>query len=591
MFRLLQQEKQPYLQKAYLAGITLKQFKKFCETNAAKNLSQEVYEVLLEEDERPKLDFYLQSNHDFDALNQAIIAKGNKNDVVALFITHESNGSTTLNCSRTRQYAETLFSSDAYFIPVIKRFELPWDLLRCLIKKGNDHLLLWYFGEGLHHLNEYEEGVFFYTEGNDQAKKYYVTHSSSLYETARLYAFRTQDMDTCLGIIDGYGPFSESECIAIFNRHQEKLVNALVEKLNHCKNQAGRVYKKNLPPECEVMLVQSDYAQAILAYLSGRKLCDQAEEALMITKKAPYIRQYLNEGRLGKEGLCSMAAELVLKLQKEEISLFYQKFGWPYTKEKKIIESCDHNDIKDYVAEHPLHPMNAAALLTSNSAENAIFYIDRYYSSLPKIAIVALMKRGKPKVQHYYVQLAIKNKQLLPKEAEKYFMANGNQDDILQYIQTCVTQCLWASSVVELLNRKNSELTDAYFAKFGFADCDLTLFAQEGKFQALQTFFDAGYKLPPDGEIALIQRAEKNTKEGTLLTYYFFCFDLSPQGEIELLKTKHVEDHVSLYLRKFDLYEKSETFMITEKQMSRIKLYTEYHPLCAEACNLYAAIY
>ena len=477
--------------------------------------------------------------------------------------------------------------ADTYFVPFVKKNDLPFNVFKKLICENREDLVLAYFRETCFplHLSDYQSLLLF-TSPMEQAKDFYLQHCSDLDVTARIYAYKYKDDALCLTIADNYYPVNDDEWEAIFKRINHSILVRLIEKMNAFKKSDGSVVRKDLNNLYEVLLMESGLIPAIRLYLPQRKLCDKAETALVKTMNRELIMLYLKEGAIANTGLCATAEELLFAMEgMEDIKSFYEdKFGLSYTKEKSLIESGDETKITAYTAKFQLFNLNAARLMKSKSVNAALAYCQAY--ELPEIAQTVLMKEGHETVRRFYIDNLLKEGKRLCPAAEKYFIKNGTNEQITAYAIDGKAR-LCPEAAVFLLNRKDEALTQAYDDKKGLQDMDLALFAATGKKSALCLFF-VKHDLPENGEKALIKRNDPD-----LLIAYFERYDLHLEAEKDFIQSDLAKTYEALlfYVDKYDLFEANEVILLRLGDRRLTDTYLAKHSPCVEAERILVANY
>ena len=477
--------------------------------------------------------------------------------------------------------------ADTYFVPFVKKNDLPFNVFKKLICENREDLVLAYFRETCFplHLSDYQSLLLF-TSPMEQAKDFYLQHCSDLDVTARIYAYKYKDDALCLTIADNYYPVNDDEWEAIFKRINHSILVRLIEKMNAFKKSDGSVIRKDLNNLCEVLLMESGLIPAIRLYLPQRKLCDKAETALVKTMNRELIMLYLKEGAIANTGLCATAEELLFAMEgMADIKSFYEdKFGLSYTKEKSLIESGDETKITAYTAKFQLFNLNAARLMKSKSVNAALAYCQAY--ELPEIAQTVLMKEGHETVRRFYIDNLLKEGKRLCPAAEKYFIKNGTNEQITAYAIDGKAH-LCPEAAVFLLNRKDETLTQAYDDKKGLRDMDLALFAATGKKSALCLFF-VKHDLPENGEKALIKRNDPD-----LLIAYFERYDLHLEAEKDFIQSDLAKTYEALlfYVDKYDLFEANEVILFRLGDRRLTDTYVAKHSPCVKAERILVANY
>lgn len=477
--------------------------------------------------------------------------------------------------------------ADTYFVPFVKKNDLPFNVFKKLICENREDLVLAYFRETCFplHLSDYQSLLLF-TSPMEQAKDFYLQHCSDLDVTARIYAYKYKDDALCLTIADNYYPVNDDEWEAIFKRINHSILVRLIEKMNAFKKSDGSVVRKDLNNLYEVLLMESGLIPAIRLYLPQRKLCDKAETALVKTMNRELIMLYLKEGAIANTGLCATAEELLFAMEgMADIKSFYEdKFGLSYTKEKSLIESGDETKITAYTAKFQLFNLNAARLMKSKSVNAALAYCQAY--ELPEIAQTVLMKEGHETVRRFYIDNLLKEGKRLCPAAEKYFIKNGTNEQITAYAIDGKAH-LCPEAAVFLLNRKDETLTQAYDDKKGLRDMDLALFAATGKKSALCLFF-VKHDLPENGEKALIKRNDPD-----LLIAYFERYDLHLEAEKDFIQSDLAKTYEALlfYVDKYDLFEANEVILFRLGDRRLTDTYVAKHSPCVKAERILVANY
>ena len=477
--------------------------------------------------------------------------------------------------------------ADTYFVPFVKKNDLPFNVFKKLICENREDLVLAYFRETCFplHLSDYQSLLLF-TSPMEQAKDFYLQHCSDLDVTARIYAYKYKDDALCLTIADNYYPVNDDEWEAIFKRINHSILVRLIEKMNAFKKSDGSVVRKDLNNLYEVLLMESGLIPAIRLYLPQRKLCDKAETALVKTMNRELIMLYLKEGAIANTGLCATAEELLFAMEgMADIKSFYEdKFGLSYTKEKSLIESGDETKITAYTAKFQLFNLNAARLMKSKSVNAALAYCQAY--ELPEIAQTVLMKEGHETVRRFYIDNLLKEGKRLCPAAEKYFIKNGTNEQITAYAIDGKAR-LCPEAAVFLLNRKDETLTQAYDDKKGLRDMDLALFAATGKKSALCLFF-VKHDLPENGEKALIKRNDPD-----LLIAYFERYDLHLEAEKDFIQSDLAKTYEALlfYVDKYDLFEANEVILLRLGDRRLTDTYVAKHSPCVKAERILVANY
>lgn len=477
--------------------------------------------------------------------------------------------------------------ADTYFVPFVKKNDLPFNVFKKLICENREDLVLAYFRETCFplHLSDYQSLLLF-TSPMEQAKDFYLQHCSDLDVTARIYAYKYKDDALCLTIADNYYPVNDDEWEAIFKRINHSILVRLIEKMNAFKKSDGSVVRKDLNNLYEVLLMESGLIPAIRLYLPQRKLCDKAETALVKTMNRELIMLYLKEGAIANTGLCATAEELLFAMEgMADIKSFYEdKFGLSYTKEKSLIESGDETKITAYTAKFQLFNLNAARLMKSKSVNAALAYCQAY--ELPEIAQTVLMKEGHETVRRFYIDNLLKEGKELCPAAEKYFIKNGTNEQITAYAIDGKAH-LCPEAAVFLLNRKDETLTQAYDDKKGLRDMDLALFAATGKKSALCLFF-VKHDLPENGEKALIKRNDPD-----LLIAYFERYDLHLEAEKDFIQSDLAKTYEALlfYVDKYDLFEANEVILFRLGDRRLTDTYVAKHSPCVKAERILVANY
>ena len=477
--------------------------------------------------------------------------------------------------------------ADTYFVPFVKKNDLPFNVFKKLICENREDLVLAYFRETCFplHLSDYQSLLLF-TSPMEQAKDFYLQHCSDLDVTARIYAYKHKDDALCLKIADSYYPVNDDEWKAVFKRINHSILVRLIEKMNAFKKSDGSVIRKDLNNLCEVLLMESGLIPAIRLYLPQRKLCDKAETALVKTMNRELIMLYLKEGAIANTGLCATAEELLFAMEgMADIKSFYEdKFGLSYTRQKSLIESGDEIKIMAYTAKFRLSNLNAARLMKSKSVNAALAYCQAY--ELPEIAQTVLMKEGHETVRRFYIDNLLKEGKELCPAAEKYFIKNGANEQITAYAIDGKAH-LCPEAAVFLLNRKDEALTQAYDDKKGLQDKDLALFAATGKKSALCLFF-VKHDLPENGEKALIKRNDPD-----LLIAYFERYDLHLEAEKDFIQSDLAKTYEALlfYVDKYDLFEANEVILLRLGDRRLTDTYVAKHSPCVKAERILVANY
>lgn len=564
--------------KALLNSLSDKQFKKLYDNYSGRFdfLSKDVLAELLLPANEQKFQVLARECFEISAFCNAIIEKGNKEQILAL-----------LSC-KAHIYGDILIEqADTYFVPFVKKKGLPHCVFMKLMRENREDLVLTYFKETCFslHLSDYES-LWLFTSPMEQAKDFYLQHCSDLDVTARIYAYKHKDDALCLKIADSYYPVNDDEWKAVFKRINHSILVRLIEKMNAFKKSDGSIVRKDLNNLCEVLLMESGLIPAIRLYLPQRELCDKAETALVKTMNRELIMLYLKEGAIANTGLCATAEELLFAMEgMADIKSFYEdKFGLSYTKEKSLIESGDEIKIMAYTAKFRLFNLNAARLMKSKSVNAALAYCQAY--ELPEIAQTVLMKEGHETVRRFYIDnLLKKGKELCP-AAEKYFIKNGTNEQITAYAIDGKAH-LCPEAAVSLLNRKDEALTQAYDDKKGLQDKDLALFAATGKKSALCLFF-VKHDLPENGEKALIKRNDPD-----LLIAYFERYDLHLEAEKDFIQSDLAKTYEALlfYVDKYDLFEANEVILFRLGDRRLTDTYVAKHSPCVKAERILVANY